>query len=120
MEQSLAEDSITERAGQVKLFLHRKGLTLIDFVDTKDGYNLGLTQQRVLVFNYSGRRFLSESPVRDMRLEQLAHRDEMSTLFFCEGRQAAAVTSWEDPDVTASFVAAYRDIQNAALHRQAS
>lgn len=107
MERALSADEIGPRSTQVKLFLHRRGLELIEFPMSKVGYTLALTNQRVLVFNFTGRRFLSESQIRGMRLEQLRHDDGMSTLFFCEGRQAAAITSWEDDELTSHFVASY-------------
>lgn len=120
MERSLSEDQIGTRAAQVKLFLHRRGLELIEFPSSKVGYTLALTERRVAVFNFPGRRFLSESPIRGMRVEQLRHADDMSTLFFCEGRQAAAITSWEDPELTAHFVTAYNAQATAATTRRAS
>lgn len=120
MERSLSESEIEKRSTQVKLFLHRRGLELIEFPRSKVGYTLGLTEQRVVVFNFTGRRFLSESPILGMRLEQLRHADGMSTLFFCEGRQAAVVTSWEDPALTAHFVASYNTQASAAATHRAS
>ena len=120
MERSLSESEIDKRATQVKLFLHRRGLELIEFPSSKVGYTLALTEKRVVVFNFTGRRFLSESPIRGMRVEQLRHEDDMSTLFFCEGRQAAAITSWEDPELTAHFVTSYNAQATAATTRRAS
>lgn len=120
MERSLSEGEIEKRATQVNLFLHRRGLELIEFPRSKVGYTLGLTEHRVVVFNVTGRHFLSESPILGMRLEQLRHADDMSTLFFCEGRQAAAVTSWEDPALTAHFVASYNAQSSAGTTRRAS
>lgn len=114
MERSLSEDEIETRATQVKLFLHRRGLELVEFPESKVGYTLALTEQRVVVFNFTGRRFLSESPIRGMRVEQLRHDNDMSTLFFCEGRQAAAITSWEDAALTAHFVSSYNAQASAA------
>ncbi|MEM7092343.1 MAG: hypothetical protein AAF567_05020 [Actinomycetota bacterium] len=117
MERSLSEDKIAHRAGQVNLFLHRRGLQLVDLGKTKVGYTVALTQQRILVFNFTGRRFLSQSPIRSMRLHQLRHDNDMSTLFFCESGQAVAITSWEDAELAAGFIAIYNRIQQALLSR---
>ncbi len=120
MERALSADEIGPRSTQVKLFLHRRGLELVDFPSSKVGYTLALTNQRVLVFNFTGRRFLSESPIRGMRMEQLRHEDGMSTLFFCEGRQAAAITSWEDDALTAHFLTSYNEQASMTTSRRVS
>ena len=111
MEQALGENEVAARRRQVNLKLHRKGLTMVELPKTKIGYAIGLTDRRLMVFSENGKDFLTESPLREMRLEVLEHPDGMVSLFFCEGRNGVAVTSWEDEETTDDFVNVFYEAQ---------
>lgn len=118
MSQALAVDTIEPRVNQLKLHLHRRGLELIEFPPAKIGYTLALTEERVLVFDASGKKLLVESSIKNMALEPVVHSDDAITLLFCEGRQAAAVTSWDETEITEHFIASYAAAQHALLHQR--
>lgn len=113
MQQSLGEDAVQRRIQQVKTIMHRKGLKMVHFDATKVGYTVALTDRRVLVFNYTGRGFVSQSKLRDLRLETVTHDNGMTTLLFCEGRECAAITCWDDAEDVESFVAAFNRLKKA-------
>ena len=118
MQRSLAADDLEERARQVRVYLHRRGLDQVEFPPSRVGYVIALTQFRVILFDASGRKFLSDSPVR-MFLDEIDV--EGDTIFlFIEGKEAAAVAIWEDDETATDFVERYRETQRAGAQRQAS
>ena len=113
MQRSLEADQLEERVRHVKVYLHRRGLEQVEFPPAKVGYVIALTERRVMLFDASGKTFLSDSPIR-MYLDTLAV-DGVLIFLFIEGREATAVTVWERDDHANAFVECYRERQRTGV-----